>query len=284
MKNFTVSLLILLSILLGITNTNLLCQDEQLLFESEGTDFWFTFMPNYHEYSSYRLDSLHIFITSKVPTKGTIYYNLHNNNLVVPYQHNFQITQPNQIYKFSINYYNAALEGFNKFMGIDKNITECESPIKKAFHIVTEEKSTVYALDYAQRSAEAFIVLPNTAIGKEYYVLTYNSDGARAGGLDSIAGSSTPSQFAIVAVYDDTKIKINPSVKTLKNGMNEQNIVLNQGDVYLVQADITFDNLRSDLSGTKITADKEIAVFAGHQRARLPIEADGSNPSRDNLM
>ena len=281
MKTFAISLLILSGSTL--TSANLLCQEEdQLLFESEGTDFWFTFMPNYHSNSSYNGDSLHIFITSKTPTKGTIYYNLHRNN-VTSYEHKFEITQPNQIYKFSIHPTYAALRGFNTLTTINKNVNDCEVPIKKAFRIVTEEKSSVYALDYANTTAEAFIVLPNTAIGKEYYVLAYNSDGSRGIG-NTILSSSTPSQFAIVAVHNATKIKINPSAKTLKNGFDEQNIVLNQGDVYLVQADITSDNLHSDLSGTKITADKEIAVFAGHQRATMPLDNNAANPSRDCLI
>ena len=269
-----------------MNNSNSFAQ-EPVLFESEGTDFWLTFMPNFHS-NSPGLDSLYIFITSKYPTKGTIYYSEFIGSNVTPKEYHFEITQPNEIHRFSIWYRYVALDGFNNSGLITNNLstTDCEVVSKKSFRVITEEKSTVYALDYADKTAEAFIALPVPALGKEYFVMSYNSDGR--GEYNNISGQSTPSQFAIVAVENNTNIRISPKVFTARFGMEEQNITLNKGEVYFVQAKITLGNLRSDLSGTHITADKEIAVFAGHQRATLPVDgADGlsyANTSRDNLI
>jgi len=274
---------LLLATMLILSSFTVLAQEQ---FESEGTDFWLTFMPNYHNhiqgiYES--RDSLYIFITSKYPTKGIIYYNEVVGNNTTPKEHHFEITQPNQIYTFPICYKKVALNGFNNSGQIVNNLseTDCEVVSQKSFRVVTEEKSTVYALDYAEMTADAFIVLPVHTLGKEYFVMSYNSDG-RTEFNQQISGQSTPSQFAIVAVKDNTNITIYPKVSTAKFGMDKQNITLNQGEVYLVQTKITPDSLRNDLSGTHIVADKEIAVFGGHQRTSLP--ANTAVISRDCLI
>ena len=57
-----------------MNNSNSFAQ-EPVLFESEGTDFWLTFMPNYHNHIHAwheGRDSLYVFITSKHLTKGVI--------------------------------------------------------------------------------------------------------------------------------------------------------------------------------------------------------------------
>lgn len=57
---------------------------------------------------------------------------------------------------------------------------------------------------------------------------------------------------------------------------------MNKGDVYLVQANITNANLNGDLTGSRISSNKPIALIAGHQRTRLPIDQNVS--SRDCLL
>ena len=58
---------------------------------------------------------------------------------------------------------------------------------------------------------------------------------------------------------------------------------MHQGDVYLVQANITLNQFNNDLTGTHITSTQPIAVFSGHQRATIPING-GQNSSRDCLI
>ena len=95
--------------------------------------------------------------------------------------------------------------------------------------------------------------------------------------------SRTPSQFAIVGVSDGTQVEITPKVATYVNGNVKQTITLNKGDVYLVQALIDDTTNHPDLTGSKITSDKPIAIFSGQQRSLIPASVNTSNPSRDYL-
>ncbi len=251
----------------------------QEFIDTEGNDFRLTFMPNYHNNPNpNNRDSLYIFISAKVPTSGTIIY---KNISSAEFTHNFQISNPDEIYVFAVGHYDYELRGFNFHGNIVTN-SQNERIAPQSFHIVTDNDVNVYALNQADLTSEAFVVIPTDALGNNYYVLTYSSDGAQAS-FGSIAGSSTPSQFAIVATEDGTEITINPSQPTQRNALNEQNITLNAGDVYLVQALITAQQLNTDLTGTLVRANKPIAVFAGHQRARVPLEVTSLN-SRDCLI
>lgn len=122
--------------------------------------------------------------------------------------------------------------------------------------------------------------LPTDALGTNYIVVTYNSDGSFLGG--QLSGSSTPSQFVIIATENNTEVEIIPSVPTYVNKNNQQKITLQKGEAYLVQADITQNNTRNDLSGTIVKSNKPIALIAGHQRARIPIGVNVQ--SRDCLL
>jgi hypothetical protein len=173
------------------------------------------------------------------------------------------------------------LEGYNKsgdlFPGVNY---QCETIAKQAFHITSTKDITVYAHEQASTTSESLTALPTDALGNEYLVLAYNSDGSSLGG--GVDGTSTPSQFAIIASEDSTSITITPSCPTRVNKSKVQNIILNRGDVYLVQADITYGKLNNDLTGTKIDSDKPIVVISGHQRASVPVNAPVF--SRDCLL
>ncbi len=248
-------------------------------FDSKGTDFWLAFMPNFHNGRSafppeIPDDSLYIFITSEVPTKGKITFKNFQNQT---FTEDFTITDPNKIYVFRKHYFDFELRGYND-SGNNWSRNQNETPAVQTFHITSDEEVTVYALSQAVTTSDAFLVLPTDVLGDEYLVISYNSDGRNASG-----NSRTPSQFVIIAVEDSTLIRIDPSTDTYSNGMNIQNITLQKGQAYLVQAKITSSNSTGDLTGTEIKSNKPIAVFAGHQRATLPVNLNITNPSRDFL-
>lgn len=269
---------LLFSILFVLTYLNVQSQT----LDSRGKDFWITFMPNFHNYKYhsnqlYRYsDSIYIFISAEETTSGTIkYYDING----TPYSKNFTITDPRELYVFKLPFNDYELLGFND-MGQEWKQNMDEVPVKLSFNITTDKYVNVYAHSQGNKSSDAFLVLPTPSLGKEYIVLAYKSDG-----YFQSANSRTPSQFAIVATEDNTNIDIIPSAPTNVNGYLAQNVTLNKGEVYLVQAKISVDNLLSDLTGTIITANKPIAVFAGHQRATLPVEDffGSSSSSRDFL-
>ncbi len=250
--------------------------------DSRGKDFWITFLPNYHNYKFhsndlFRLgDSIYIFIAGEKATNGKIdYYDIFGN----PQSKSFSIADPNQIYIFKVPFNNYELVGFND-MATEWKRNMNEVPVYLSFHVTAEDNINVYAHSQGNKSSDAFLVLPTQSLGKDYIVLAYKNDGYFASQL-----GRTPSQFAAVAVEDSTLVNIQPTTKTYANGDLPQEVLLNKGQVYLVQAEISTANPTGDLTGTIVTANKPIALFAGHQRATLPVEAfiGATSPSRDFL-
>ena len=153
---------------------------------------------------------------------------------------------------------------------------------ENVFHVTTDKEVSVYALNQASTTSDAFLVLPTDALGKDYYVLTYNSDRQGSGLIPST--TSTPSEFAIVATEDGTDITIKPSAPTARNG--SANIILarlDQGQSLLVQADLSAGDGSGDMTGSRVQASKPIALFAGQQRARIPIK-NNELSSRDHIV
>jgi hypothetical protein len=260
--------------------------------DSRGTDFWLTFIPNYHnEWNNLdprqRLgDSLYIFIAASEPTKGNIeYYDRFGNY----YSASFEILNPQQMYIFKVPSYNFALLGFNQsgtIADLNDGSVQTEIVVNNSFHVTSEKEVSVYALSQAVTTSDAFMVLPTDVLGNRYFILSYNSDGTNGPTYQNARDQSTPSQFAIVAVEDNTQVTIYPRAATFRFGNQTQRIVLNRGEVYLVQARITKNQLNLDLTGTEIVANKPIAVFSGHQRATVPLSlrTNNENPSRDILI
>ncbi len=253
-------------------------QAARRLIDSHGQDFWITFLPNFHNYKaehSNRSDSLYIFVAALQPTNGVItYYNRSGQE----FQQKFTITNPAQIYSFRVRDAGFELEGFNDSGTFLANGGQGERVAPQSFHVTSEEDVTVYALSQAQLTSDAFMVLPTDAVGKDYLIMSYMSN-VQLGPQ----GSSTPSQFAIVATEDGTTVTITPTGPTFLNRSAPQQVTLDQGDCYLVQAYMGPNaDQPTDLTGTRVESDKPIAVFAGHQRTSLPEWSD--KQSRDVLI
>ncbi len=279
MKKFVTHYILPVILFTVLISTNSIAQPIEK--DNKGTDFWLTFMPNYHRNIQIPVanlrDSLSIFIVAGEPTKGVIYY---RDSVGALSQKNFQINDISKIYTFGIPWVNYELSGFNNSGEIVAE-NQDETPAKQHFHITSEKDISVYALNQAETTSEAFMVLPTDALGKDYYVMSYNSDGSQNfGGVVS----STPSQFAIVATEDGTTVTVTPSAATHSNGLASETFLLEKGESYLVQARITSNNLNADLTGSHITSDKPIAVFGGHQRATVPIYEKDTLISRDCLI
>ncbi len=259
---------------------------------SSGKDFWFTFLPNYHnnKWSLDNLkyaDSLYVFIGSSKATHGTIeYYNKYGSKFI----DTFSITDPSVIYTFKVCYYDFELIGLNDSK-MEPSGTDMmnEKITKLSFHIIADDDVYVYGLNKALMSSDAFLALPTNSLGKEYYVMSYNSDfnyDPYSDVVEAFYESRTPSEFAVVATEDNTVVTIKPSDVTYTSKTSDQQVVtMNKGDVYLVQAnvEITMD-YRADLTGSYVSADKPIAVFAGHQRVTIPYDYEYYNRSRDYLI
>jgi len=249
----------------------------EIFFDTKGNDFWFAFPPNYHNnknpYNEQKLlaDSIYIYIAADEPTSGVIEYYDTSSALHI---HNFVITDINQVYKFGIPAISCEIIGYND---INSNWEqhETETPIHRTFHISSEKDINVYTLNRAETTSDAMLVMPTDVLGYDYFIMSYYSDDGQAS-----KASRTPSQFIVVAVEDSTTVDIFPKTHTYMHPSTLPfQIVLNKGECYLVQAEILDIQMNNDLTGSYIHSDKPIAVFAGHQRARVPVTS--TNRSRD---
>lgn len=271
--------LICLCVLLCLTQTS-----TAQVPDSRGRDFWFTFIPNFHNnVDSVSVDStlilqhqLYIYVGSEVPTSGTITLRDRNG---VEYVYPFNITDPNKLHEFKTFYAPFELRGWNDGGKLDFGGRQNEVPAKQVVHVEANDDVSVYALSQASLTSDAFMVLPTDALGVDYVVMSYKSD------FKNDNQQSTPSQFAIVATEDNTTVTYIPRTQTVFTDSGEvRTVVLNQGESFLVQTSPNSVSPNSDLTGTLVRSDRPIALFGGHERATLPVEQSNQLSSRDHLV
>ncbi|MBL7997362.1 MAG: IgGFc-binding protein, partial [Candidatus Kapabacteria bacterium] len=259
--------------------TCLLCNICTAQQTSRGRDFYFCYIPNYHNNSGINsTDSLYVYVVADTVTTGTLTFSTRAGvQTTIP----INITNPNTIWTYRVQYDSYELLGYNQ-SGFFSNANDNERPRPNSFRVQTDKDVAVYALNKAVTTSDASLIFPANVLSNEYMVLAYKADGSVAGGQLDI--SYTPSQFAIVATQDNTNISVTPSVPTTESGSSVKNFTLNRGQVYLFQSEFSVSNLNYDLTGTRVVANKPVAVFAGHQRTALPLEFKPPLRSRDQLF
>jgi len=118
-------------------------------------------------------------------------------------------------------------------------------------------------------SNDASLLLPSNSLGKEYLVMTREQSFDQEHNGDPLRG-----YFTVVATTKDTtKVDITVTATTLggagipalKPGQTYQ-AELEQGEVLNIETDA----LGADLTGSKIKADQQVAVFGGSEAANAP--------------
>jgi hypothetical protein len=149
-------------------------------------------------------------------------------------------------------------------------------------HITASQPVSVYGVDYSEWVTTSFTGYPTPMLGTDYCIMS------RAP-LDVTGESFVPnpsSQFAIVATETNTMVTIWPSpTANLWYHTNAYCVMMNEGQTYQIPSrDITndvntiYDVLATnDVTGTWITSDKPIAVFAGATSASVPDANTGAN-------
>jgi hypothetical protein len=123
-------------------------------------------------------------------------------------------------------------------------------------HVTASQPVSVYGLYYQAQTSGAFTAYPTPLLGTNYCIMAYQPSGRY-------------SEFAIVATADNTTVSISPSeTANLFGEFGSYQIILMQGETY--ENGTTGFDYRNDVTGTWISSDEPIAVFAGADGTRVP--------------
>lgn len=174
------------------------------------------------------------------------------------------ISTPNQSFPFSLE---AGQQLIREFDGNDEGLIHRESGVVslKALRITSSGDLAVHAVNGRQYSSDGTVVLPVTALGKDYFVTAH---------FDVFAPSQTPgsnqnfeSTLLVMAIENNTKIEIIPSANTVNTvpAGAPINVTLNAGESYQIKAN-------GDLTGSRVRVVNDdpndcklIAVFGGNK-------------------
>ena len=150
-------------------------------------------------------------------------------------------------------------------------MTNYDMVTTNGIHITASQPVSVYGLDYAYQASTAFTGYPTPLLGTNYCVMACASMMPYAS-----YGNSCYSQLAIVATASNTTVTIKPSTTANLEGHTNAYFTitnLQQGQTYQINSrNDTDDAYTNDVTGTLITSDKPIAVFAGDNVAHVPDE------------
>lgn len=221
-----------------------------------GTDFWLGFMQNYDNGPTL---TQRLFITSGNPANVNVSFPLlgWSTNITVAANQVEELIIPVEV------------------AGEITATPNSEVISKTGLHVSSDVPISVYGYSGVQYTTDAFLAVPSRTIGTEYVVQAaagiYNASGEIIGG----PLINAPAEFLVVGTKANTRVTIVLTAPTENHDVGDTiQLSLNQGETYLVKAKIaTTLGLATgtfDLSGTLITADKQVAVFSGSQCAMMP--------------
>ncbi|PKP23869.1 MAG: hypothetical protein CVU06_06040, partial [Bacteroidetes bacterium HGW-Bacteroidetes-22] len=186
-----------------------------------GTDFWIAIPPNSGA------SSLKIFVSSSANTTG-------------------QVTSS----------FPGVNQSFNVFPGI---LTEMAIPVgvqmtsgveNKGIHITTVQPVSIYCLNFAGGTTDAYAAFQTESLGTSYRILTYKTTLSNGG-----------SALSIVAPYNGT-------VVTLFNHQtgSTSTVTLNQGQTYYLEESA----IGNDLTGSTVESTQPVAVYGSVKIVNIP--------------
>ena len=158
-------------------------------------------------------------------------------------------------------------------------------------HLVTSGPVLVHQFNPwdARYSNDATLLLPDVMLGMDHVILSWATSPLEF--VQIIPGVPAPPNqngyFTVIAAHDQTKVTFQTSAPVRASapiptlGANQlHTVTLNRGQVLSVQSDPGRLTENADISGTRVSADKPIAVFGGHEQATVgdPPPADPLNP------
>lgn len=259
-KYFTIAALLLT---LGFTSAS--SQTPQAN-TNQGTDFWFSFPINWAQSNG----SLKVYVMCDSAVEVTVEVPGLGKKIV-------KITNPNKPTEFVL----TPTEGQpyerdispNTSMTEDETFASCKG---KGIHVYATAPIVVFGMSYFNNTTDTFMALPTSALGREYIVSSY------ADWTSNYTQWHIPSQTVIVAAHNNTSVtfKLGGSSGTRTiGGMNRgetKTFMMNKGDV-VAFATKKVSGASPDLSGSKITATRPIAVVSGNQCAQIDVATGWSD-------
>jgi hypothetical protein len=208
-------------------------------FTNKGKDFWLCFPA--HVPNSNFLAKLSLFITSDQASSGTIQIGSTTINT-------FSIAA-NALQEIDIPYNQAYISNSESNTLVNKGIRVLVDPGKPPV--------VAYAHIYANRRSAASLILPVHVLGRKYYTMNCKQD------YDG--GAAAFSQFQVVAVEDNTIVRITPRVGGILQAPLPDITMLTKGQVFQYQSssDLTGSIIESIASPTPGSGCKPVAVFSG---------------------
>ncbi len=220
-------------------------------FSNKGKEFWVVFPPHQPSSAS-NLADLSLYISSDKNTNGHIVINGDS----IP----FKITAftPQEFVLPRNTTYVSGDES-----AIDDPVKIKNIVLNKGIKVIVAEGKpgvVVYAHMYASARSAASIILPTSVLEKKYQVISYTQTQPTA---QPVANESNRSQFSVVAVEDNTVIRIQLRKSGQISGLPYDVELPKAGTIYSFQDPL-------DLTGTSIESVsvdgrvcKKIAIFSG---------------------
>ena len=229
-----------------------------------GQEFYFGFMENHA--TPFLPATASILITAAEKTSGYIEYN--NQKTFFDLEKGQQHIQ---------NYENTLYNVLHSSSGLVE---------EKSIYVATTGLVAVHAFNKRQASADGTVILPVTALGKEYYITSHYDEFEP--GLDiSPSNKNFESSLLLVAVADETEVEIKATARVDLNGtpvpaVAPIRIKLDKGQTFQLKA------ITGDLTGTRVRVVngqaedcKNLAVFGGN---KMTSAGDNCATSGDHLF
>lgn len=142
-------------------------------------------------------------------------------------------------------------------LNVDLTNIPAETKARTGVRLTSDRPVHVYLGNYRERHSDGTAVLPAHALGTEYLTVGYNWESAWE-------------QFLVLATEDATAVTIIPKSITSTDRPDGQpfTVILDQGEVYCVKSRYPGDG--GSLTGSRISADKPVAVFSGGESGWIP--------------
>ena len=233
---------------------------------TEGKDFWVTFMQADQRTSddgdwdgNYNTLKLSLSISSREDCQVVV------SNPYTSYSDTFDV-QANVM--FPVDVYTGSPLTWDARNAMNTTGKVCYSVNSEqidtcAIHVTSTKNISLFATNYKKATFDATNVLPTASLLNEYIIQTYSPSDH--------GGTAQGSHFAIVATEDNTVASYVLSANTMMNYKGDTIVTdtLKAGEVWYVWTG-NGDGDSYDLSGTHITANKNIAVFQGCPHTNIP--------------